>query len=213
MSRKEVPRAGLGQGGPGRQDHERGGRPRPAAERAAVQTAQGAASAARARAAWCIAAAAGRRPGGCPAAVRAQVVQAHDDDLCGLQRRAPHREAAGAPRAAGQPGDRAADAAGPRPRRPAPAPRAPASEPAPRAPGHGPTRAARCQPRSPGSKTAAPAPPCTASSTTPPRSRWPCGFAPPRICTATPPCWARPAAQYGVPVTLYGDRLESVPPQ
>src|SRR5262245_60180967 len=46
--------------------------------------------------------------------------------------------------------------------------------------------------RLPGSKTAAPRPRCMASSTTPRRPRWPCGFRRPRICTAISPCWGTP---------------------
>ena len=126
-------------------------------------------------------------------ALRDQIGAADDHDLCRLQRRAPHGEAAAGPRPARKPGDRAPDSSGARARL------AHAAAARPRIAAGGPGRrrwgnSCSWMPApSPGSKTAARWPPCTASSTTPPQSRWRCGSAPPKSCTATPPCWARPA--------------------
>ncbi len=58
--------------------------------------------------------------------------------------------------------------------------------------------------RLPGSRTAAPRPRCTASSTMRRRSRWPYGFGRPRICTAISPCWGKPAGPTAAPSPCTG---------
>src|SRR3989475_8961543 len=133
------------QGSPGGQDHEPGGRRGVAPYRATVQATEGPLpSAGHARL--------GASPTG-PSVAAAVTFRpprpgrhAHDDDLRGLQRRPPHREAAAGPRPASEPGDRAPYSPGARPAASAPPPRAPAPEPAPAGPRDGPARATRRQP-------------------------------------------------------------------
>src|SRR3989449_8671516 len=128
------------QGSPGGQDHEPGGRPGVAPYRATVQATEGplpSAGPARLGASPpgpTVAAAVTCRP---PRPGR----HAHDDDLRGLQRRPPHREAAAGPRPASEPGDRAPYSPGARPAASAPPPRAPPPEPAPAGPRDAPARA------------------------------------------------------------------------
>src|SRR3989449_4050994 len=192
-------------GSPGRQDHEPGGRPGVASHRATVQAPQGPRPSARPARLGpspprpALAAAVARRP---PHPGR----HAHDDDLRGLQRRPPHREAAAAPRPAGEPGDRTPDSAGARPATPSPAPRAQASAPAPPGPAMGQLAQVDASPfpwfedRGPTAALHG----LIDDATSIPLALW---FRPTEDLHGYTTVLGQTCRQYGVPVTLYGDRL------
>src|SRR3989454_4108756 len=193
------------QGSPGGQDHEPGGRPGVAPYRATVQATEGPLpSAGPARL--------GASPPG-PTVAAAVTCRpphpgrhAHDDDLRGLQRRPPHREAAAAPRPAGEPGDRTPDSAGARPATPSPAPRAQASSPAPPGPAMGQLAQLDASPfpwfedRGPTAALHG----LIDDATSIPLALW---FRPTEDLHGYTTVLGQTCRQYGVPVTLYGDRL------
>ena len=206
MSRKEVPRAGLLKAALAGKISNAQGALAHAAERAAVSTVK---VPLRRRGPARPPAPAAGPPGAPPAArrrahARGRVAPEH---LRRLQRLPCHREAAGGRGPAAQPqppcGACAAPSACP------PSGSAGAARAAPggrRKPRWAPSCNSTPAP-SRGSRRAAPSWPCTAPSTTPPAPAWPWTSGPPRICTATSPCSSSSCTTYGLPLALYGDRL------